>query len=149
MSPTRSMWLLAMLLCTALLAGCGSSSSSTTTATTSSTPAASTPTTSSTATASTSAATTPTSTTPTAPANPSASSITQLAATVCKSTAARANLPAALKAKVEEICHQAATGHQAQAIEEARKICVESINAIPGPNTPEKEKALKECTAAK
>lgn len=149
MSLRRPAWLLAAPLCAALLAGCGGSSSGTTTSTASSTTATqSTPAaTTSTAPASTQAAppatTAPTATTPSK--STSAASIAQLATTVCKSTAVRAKLPAAMKAKVEEICHDAATGHQTQAEETARKVCVEAIDEIPGPTTAAKEQALKEC----
>jgi hypothetical protein len=139
MIRARSAWLLAALLCTALLAGCGSSSSSTTT-TSSSTPAASTQTTSTASTATTSTSTTPSTAAPTG-------SVAQLAATVCKSTAYRSHLPANLKVKVEEICSAAASGNQAKAEEIARKVCVEAIDSIPGPNSAAKEKALKECSA--
>jgi uncharacterized lipoprotein len=142
MIRTRSAWLLAALLCAALLTGCGSSSTSTTSSS-SSTPAA----------ATTSSMKTPTPITsvpvPNSHASVPTGSIEQLAAQVCKSTTAQQDVPASMKAKVEEICHEAATGHEAQAEETARKVCAEAIKAIPGPNTPAKEKALAACAKVK
>jgi anti-sigma28 factor (negative regulator of flagellin synthesis) len=140
MGPKRSVWLPTMLASAALLAGCGSSSSSsTTTSTTTSTPAASAQT--------TSTSSTPTTATGAAPSTQASSkAIGRLAASICSAEGGQASLPAAMKAKVEEICHDATSGHQAQAEAIARKVCVETIESIPGPKTAAREKALKECT---
>jgi predicted lipid-binding transport protein (Tim44 family) len=146
MNRTRSLWLSAALLCAALLAGCGSS----TTPTTSSTPAAATQpsttaTSSSTATSSpqttTSKATTPTSTAPGA-----ASTAKGLAATVCKSNRARAALKGKIKTRIEEICSAYAKGDQAKAREVAKKACVEAVESIPGAASL-KRRAMANCEA--
>jgi glucose/arabinose dehydrogenase len=141
MIRTRSAWISTALLCGVLLAGCGSSSS--TTSTTSSTPAASTqPAPASTATSTASSATTPT------PTTIAPTTSTQAAATICKSTAAKASIPANLKAKVEEICHDYATGNSAKALQKGREVCTEAVEAIPG-NTAAKQKALENCKKGK
>jgi len=141
MIRTRTAWIPTALLCGVLVAGCGSSSS-TTTATTSSTPAASTQP----APAATTTATTTGPTTPTTSAAGPAPSTAQLAAAVCKSTTAKAKLPASLKAKVEEICHDYATGNSAKALQKGREVCAEAVEAIPG-NSAAKQTALEHCSA--
>jgi hypothetical protein len=134
MNRTRSAWLSTALLCGALLAGCGGSSS-TTTSTASSTPA----------TTSTSAATAPSTTTPVAPTTsvPS-SSAGRFAAAICKSTAARAKLPVTLKAQVDAICHDYEKGDTAKARVDAEKACTEAVEAIPN-ESPQKQQALARC----
>jgi hypothetical protein len=141
MIRTRFAWIPAALLCGALLAGCGGGGSTTTSAT-SSTPAASTQP----APAATTTATTSSTTTPTPSAAGPTPSTAQLAAAVCKSTTAKAKLPASLKAKVEEICHDYETGDSAKALQKGREICAETIEAIPG-DSAAKKKALERCTA--
>jgi hypothetical protein len=141
MNRTRSAWLSTALLCGALLTGCGSSSS-TTTSTASSTPAAATQSTPSTTSTSTSSTTTPTTTAPTS----TAPKITagKLAATICKSTSARAKLPATLKAQVEAICHDYEKGDVGKAKVDAEKACTEAVEAIPD-ESPAKQQALARC----
>jgi hypothetical protein len=139
MNRTRSAWLSTALLCGALLAGCGSSSS-TTTSTASSTPAAatqSTPATTSTSTPSTTTTAAPTATVPPA-------TVGKLAATICKSTTARAKLPSALKAQVEAICHDYEKGDVSKAKVDAEKACTEAVEAIPN-ESPAKQQALARC----
>jgi hypothetical protein len=142
MNRTRSAWLSTALLCGALLAGCGSSSS-TTTSTASSTPAAATQSTP--ATTSTSTATAPSTTTPGAPsAGVPTSSAGRFAAAICKSTTARAKLPITLKAQVEAICHDYEKGDTAKARVDAEKACTEAVEAIPN-ESPQKQQALARC----
>ncbi len=149
MNRTRSVWLTTALLCGALLAGCGSSNS-TTTSTASSTPSATTQsapaTTSSTTTStpSTTTATTPTTAAPNASIPPA--SVARVAAAICKTktAAARAKLPATLKAQVEAICHDYSTGNVSKARDDAKKACVEAVKAIPG-ESQAKQQALARC----
>ncbi len=136
--------LVAVLLCGALVAGCGSSSSTTSSSTTASTPA----TTSTTAPSTPApAATTSSSPTTTPSSAVSAAGAAQYEA-ICKSIIARApTLSASVKAKVEGICSKAATGDLAGARAAAKEVCVEVINASPVPAV-DKEKALAGCKGA-
>jgi hypothetical protein len=138
----RSPLLAVALLSSALIAGCGSSSSPTpstssaTTPTVTSTPASSTPT----STATTSAPTTAPSTAA------SAAGVAEYAA-ICKEIVQREpTLAANVKSKVEGICAKAANGDLAGAKAAAKEVCVEVIDASPLP-TAAKEKALAECKA--
>jgi hypothetical protein len=140
----RPSLLVAVSLCGALIAGCGSSGSSTTSGSTStSTPAAaSTPA----STASTSA-TTPTSSTSSTGSPSSNLSVAQYAA-ICKSIIEREpGLSASVKSKVESICNKAASGDLAGARAAAKEVCVEVINASPIPAVA-KQKALEGCKAS-
>jgi hypothetical protein len=146
MNRTRFAWLTTALLCCALLAGCGSSNS-TTTSTASSTPSATTqsaPATTPSTTTSTPSTTTPTTSAPTASIPPA--SVARVAAAICKTktAAARAKLPATLKAQVEAICHDYATGNTSKAREDAKKACIEAVKAIPG-ESQAKQQALARC----
>lgn len=143
MNRTRSAWLSTALLCGALLAGCGGSS--TTTSTASSTPAAATQSTPATTTTSTSTATAPSTTSPAVPTTSvPTSSAGRFAAAICKSTAARAKLPVTLKAQVEAICHDYEKGDTAKARVDAEKACTEAVDAIPN-ESPQKQQALARC----
>ncbi len=141
----RSPLLGAALLCGALLAGCGSSSSTTSSSSTASTAA----TTASTPSAPAPAATT--STSPSSAANGAAAAaaaagVAQYVA-ICKEIVQKEpTLPANVKSKVEGICAKAAEGDVAGARAAAKEVCVEVINASPIP-TAAKEKALAECKA--
>jgi len=142
MLARRSQLLTGVLLCAALISGCGSSGGSTTGGSTASTPAA---------TASTASTTTSSSAAPPTSAIPSGPiSAAQLAAAVaeCKSVIERApTLSAGLKAKVEAICNKAASGNIAAARAAAREVCVEVINSTPIP-TAQKTQALAACKAS-
>jgi hypothetical protein len=141
------------LLCGALIAGCGSSSSNTGSATTSSTPAQ----TSSATTSSQKASTTPTSpastsstasTPSTTPAVTGGTGGAAQYADICKSIIQHEpTLSGSLKGKLEGICAKAADGNLAAAQAAARQVCVEVINATPIP-TADKAKALADCKAS-
>jgi Flp pilus assembly protein TadD len=137
MIRTRFAWVPTTLLCGALLAGCGSSSS-TTTSTASSTPAA--------AAQPTPAVTssTPATTAPSATATSGNTPDVKLAAKVCKSATALADLPASLRARVEQVCHDYSTGNVSQAREAAKNACSEAVEKIPG-DSPAKQQALAHC----
>jgi hypothetical protein len=150
MSVGRFSSLVAVLLCGALVAGCGSSSSSTTSSTAATT------------TAKTSSAVATTATTPTAPKSSTSTATTTSTpslptaaavgaagaaeyAAVCKSIIQRdPTLPGNLKGKLEGICAKAASGNLAGARAAAKQVCVEVINASPLPAA-EKAKTLAEC----
>jgi hypothetical protein len=125
------------LVVSALLAGCGGSSSATTSSSqTSSTPAA-------TSTAATSTATTGASTTP---GGSAAALGTPRAVAECKrAIKAAPTLPAKAKVKLEAACERAAHGDLAAVKQAAREVCQEVINSSPVPNGPEKAKALSAC----
>jgi hypothetical protein len=149
MTWMRSGRLAVVLLCGALLAGCGSGGSTTSGST--STPAATTAATSTPAstTTSTPASSTPSTTTPTGaiPTPGSAAAVAEYAA-ICKTIIQRTpTLSASVKEKVEGICAKAAHGDLAGARQAAKEVCVEVINASPVPAAA-KEKALAECKAA-
>jgi hypothetical protein len=137
----RPALLVLTLLCSALIAACGSSGSSTpgdSTATTTSTttPAATT------STATTTPATTSTSPTPLSAAE--ASAVKSYVA-VCKLIIAREpTLAASTKSKVEGICSKAAAGNLAGARTAAKEVCVEVISASPIP-TAQKAKDIAAC----
>jgi hypothetical protein len=138
MLARRSQLLAGVVLCSALICGCGGGGSSTTNGSTASTPASGT----STAAATTSSAAPPTSVIPNGPI-----SAAQLAAAVaeCKSVIKRApTLSASLKGKVEAICNKAASGNIAAARAAAREVCDEVINSTPIPKA-EKAQALAAC----
>jgi hypothetical protein len=151
MSVGRFSSLVAVLLCGALVAGCGSSSSSTTSSTAATT----------TAKISSAAATTPpttpksstsTATTTSTPSLPTAAAVGTAGAAeyaaVCKSIIQRdPTLPGNLKGKLEGICAKAASGNLAGARAAAKQVCVEVVNASPLP-TAEKEKTLAECKSS-
>jgi len=137
----RSPLLAAALLCGALVAGCGSSSSPSSSGSTASTAATTT------SAPSTQASTATTSASPSsAPSGASAAGVAQYVA-ICKEIVQREpTLPANVKSKVEGICAKAANGDLAGARAAAKEVCVEVINASPIP-TAAKEKALAECKA--
>jgi hypothetical protein len=136
MIARRSPLLAGALVCGALIAGCGSSSSSSTsgsTATTSSSAAAAT-----TSTPTTSAK----STAPSTGVSPAdlAAAVAECKAVVQHST----TLSSSLKSKVEGICNKAARGNVAAARAAAKEVCVEVIKATPVPAA-DKEQALAAC----
>jgi hypothetical protein len=125
MVTRRSPWLAVVLLCGVLVAGCGSSSSSSTSsqaATTSSTPAKTT--------------SVPTGTT---------SQVTQAAVAACRAGVAHSAVSASVKAKLETICNEAASGNAGAAREAAKKACVEIVNSSPLPAGAGKEAAIAAC----
>jgi len=124
MVTRRSPWLAVVLLCGVLVAGCGSSSSSTSsTASTSATPTISTP----------------------ASVSGASSQITQAAVAACRAGVTHAAVSASVKAKLEDICNEAAKGNVTAAREAAKKVCVEIVNSSPIPSGPAKEAALSAC----
>lgn len=130
----RSSWLIGLLLCAALIAGCGSSSS--TTSSQSSTPA----TTASTPAAATSSTTTSTSTSAVPAANVAA------AVSACKSQIeAQSTLPAGAKSKLEAVCEKAAKGDTAAVKVAAREVCEEVIKNSAVPAGAAQEQALAAC----
>ena len=135
MIRSRSSWLVGVLACGALIAGCGSSSSTTSTqsSTASSTGAA--------------PATTSTSSTPgksSAPALTGAA-LTQ-AVTICKhQIKAQATLPASAKSKLEGVCEEAAKGNSVAVKKAAREVCEEVVNGAKVPAGASKEQALAAC----
>ncbi len=132
----RSKWLVAVVIGSMFIAGCGSSSSS---SSTSSSPAA---------TSSTPASTGTTSTSSTTP-NPAGSAAVADAVAECRSVIKEApTLGASTKAKVEAICNKAADGDLAGARAAAKEVCEEVINASPIPAGAIKEHALAACKAA-
>ncbi len=140
MTRSRLSWLLGLLACGALIAGCGSSStttsqSSSTTATTTSAPAAT----------SSTAATTSTSGGTSSTAGKSAASIRQEIVQCKQEIAAQSSLPAKAKAKLEAVCAKAAKGDTAAVKQAAREICEEVINGSAVPAGPTREKALSAC----
>lgn len=138
MIRSRFLWLVGVLACGALIAGCGSSSStSSSTASTSSAPAATTSTTSTTAT---------TSSTPSTPAL-SGAALTQ-AVSLCKNQIkAQTTLPAGAKSKLEGVCEKAAKGDSAAVKQAAREVCEEVVNSSKVPGGAAKEQALSACKA--
>jgi hypothetical protein len=152
MSVGRFSSLVAVLLCGAFIAGCGSSSSSGTTSSTAtttpaktSTAAATTPTTPTTApkSSTSTASTTSTPSLPTAAAVGAAGAAEY--ADICKSIIQRdPTLPGTTKSKLEGICAKAASGNLAGARAAAKQVCVEVVNASPLPAA-EKAKTLAEC----
>jgi hypothetical protein len=142
MLARRFQLLAGVVLCSALICGCGSGGSSTTSGSTAGTPAVTTSAASSTAATTTSSAAPPTSVIPNGPI-----SAAELAAAVaeCKSVIKRApTLSASLKGKVEAICNKAASGNIAAARAAAREVCDEVINSTPIPKA-EKAQALAAC----
>ncbi len=128
--------LAAVLLCGALIAGCGSGNSSTAGSTSVSSTATSAPSTGTTA-------TTGASTTSTVPTN--SAGVAQYVA-ICKSIIKQQpSLPANVKAKVEAICNKAADGDVEGARAAAKEACVEIINASPIPSGTAKEQAVAAC----
>lgn len=123
MVTKRSPLLAVVLLCGVLIAGCGSSSSSTTTTTTS----------------------TATPTTSTTVPTGASSQITAAAVAACKAGVAHAAVSSSVKAKLETICNEAASGNLNAAREAAKKVCVEIVNASPIPAGAAKEAALGAC----
>lgn len=135
MIAIRSPLFVVVLLCGALVAGCGSSSSTTSSST--STPGS----TSTSAPASTSTSST---TTPNGAA--SAAGVAQYVA-ACKSIIQREpTLAANVKAKVEAICNKAAGGDLEGARKAAKEVCVEVINSSPIPSAA-KAQAIAACKA--
>ena len=133
MIRSRFLWLVGVLACGALIAGCGSSSStSSSTASTTSKPAATTSTTSTTAT---------TSSTPAL----SGAALTQ-AVSLCKNQIkAQTTLPAGAKSKLEGVCEKAAKGDSAAVKQVAREVCEEVVNSSKVPGGAAKEQALSAC----
>lgn len=125
MVTRRSPWLAVVLLSGVLVAGCGSSSSSGTTSTASTSP-------------------TPTISTP-ASVSGANSQITQAAVAACRAGVTHAAVSASVKAKLENICNEAAKGNVTAAREAAKKVCVEIVNSSPIPGGPAKEAALSAC----
>jgi hypothetical protein len=120
MVTRRSPWLVAAVLCAALIAGCGSSSSTSSSST--STPA-----------------------TTSVPTSGAAGAVTQQAVAACKSGVAHAAVSASVKAKLENICDEAGKGNVNAAREAAKKVCVEIVKTSPVPDGPAKEAALSAC----
>ena len=127
----RSSWLVGVLLCGALVAGCGSSSSNTSSSTTTSTPAA--------------AATT--SSTPAATSSsPAGGASVQAAVAACKQAIqAQSTLPAGAKTKLEAVCLKAANGDTSAVKAAAREVCEEVIKTSAVPAGPAREQALAAC----
>lgn len=141
----RSSLVAVALLCGALVAGCGSSSSSTS-GSTASTPVA----TSKAAPTPAPIATTSGTPTATSSASPGAVSVAGVAqyVAICKSLVEREpTLPANVKSKVEGICAKAAHGDLAGARTAAKEVCVEVITASPI-SASEKAQALAACKTA-
>jgi hypothetical protein len=136
MIATRRSLLVVPLLCGALVAGCGSSSSTTSSATSTSAPATS--------------STNGVGSTASTATSPSASSGAVVAGyvAVCKSIIEAApTLSASVKAKLEGICKKAGSGDAAGAKTAAKEVCIEVIDATPVTGAP-KEKALAACNYA-
>ncbi len=137
MIRSRSTWLVGLLACGALIAGCGSSSKSTSSSQSSS---------SSSSPASTA---TTTSSTPTTSSTGSSKSGTSLQAEIsaCKhEIAVQSTLPAGAKAKLEAVCGEAAKGNTAAVKKAAREVCEEVIEKSPVPAS-DKQQALAACKA--
>jgi hypothetical protein len=136
MTRRRTAPLVVALLCSVLLAACGSSGSSTTsgsTATSTSATTASAPATTSTV-APRKPATTSTTATTVLPATPQEASGVKAYVAICKLIIAREpTLAASTKNKVEGICKKAAGGNLAGARAAAKEVCVEVIYAAPIP----------------
>jgi len=126
----RSSWLVGVLACGALLAGCGSSSS-TTTSTQSSTPAA------------TGSTATGTSTVP----GLSGATLTQAVALCKQQIKAQTTLPSGAKSKLEAVCEKAAKGDSAAVKQAAREVCEEVVNGAHVPAGAAHEQALAACKA--
>jgi hypothetical protein len=126
-------WLTVVLAASALVAGCGSSSSTTSSQSTSG-PAA---------TGSQSATST----------SGTSSAIAQLAVAACKQRIqTQAALTTVEKSKLEAICNRAANGNPAARRKVAQEVCTEIVNkaAAPGsPVTPAREQALAACKNAR
>jgi hypothetical protein len=140
----RPALLVLALLCSALIAACGSSGSSTTSGSTAATtpsttaPAATTSTATTTPATTTTAASTPTktstATTPSLPLSAAEASGVKTYVAICKLIIAREpTLAASTKSKVEGICSKAAAGNLAGARAAAKEVCVEVISAAPIP----------------
>jgi hypothetical protein len=134
----RSSWPIGLLLCAALIAGCGSSSS--TTSSQSSTPA----TTSSTPAATTSSSTASTSTGAVPPAN-----VAQAVAACKSQIEAQSTLPARAKSKLEAVCEKAAKGDTSAVKAAAREVCEEVIKSSSVPAGAAQEQALAACRKTK
>lgn len=135
MIRSRSTWLVGLLACGALIAGCGSSSSTSSTQSSSS--------------ASKPATTATTSSTSATSSTDSSKSGTSLQAEVaaCKhEIAIQSTLPAGAKAKLEAVCGEAAKGDTAAVKKAAREVCEEVIDKSPVPAA-DKQQALAACKA--
>ena len=142
MVARRLQLLAGVVLCSALICGCGSGGSSTTSGSTAGYARGHHERLVDTAASTTSSAAPPTSAIPNGPI-----SAAQLATAVaeCKSVIKRApTLSASLKGKVEAICNKAASGNIAAARAAAQEVCDEVINSTPIP-TAEKAQALAAC----
>jgi hypothetical protein len=132
MVRSRSSWLVGVLACGALLAGCGSSSSTSSTQS---------------STAGTTAATTTSTATTSRPPALSGAALTQ-AVTLCKQQIkAQTTLPASAKAKLEGVCEKAAKGDSSSVKQVAREVCEEVVNSSKVPAGAAKEQALAACKA--
>jgi hypothetical protein len=152
MIARRSSLFVIGLLCVALIAACGGSSSTTSGSTATSAPA----------TASTTAASKPATSTTAAPKKPATSKtatpgisepITSAAVVkryvaICKQIVQREpSLAASVKSKVEGICAKAASGDVAGARAAAKEVCVQVINASPLPAV-DKQEEIAACKAS-
>ena len=131
----RSSWLVAVLLCGALIAGCGSSSSSSTAASTAST-------------GGTPASTSPSSTTA-SPLHLSGAQLAQAVAVCKQQIQSQSTLPAGAKGKLEAVCEKAARGDTGAVKQAAREICEEVVNNSKIPAGAAKEQALTACKGTK
>ena len=137
----RSSWLVGVLLCGALFAGCGSSSSSST-STQSSTPAS---TASTASTTSSTPASTSTSTSTPSRIHLSGAKLAQAVAICKQQIKAQSTLPAGAKSKLEAVCEKAAKGDTAAVRQAAKEICEEVVNSSKVPAGAAKERALAAC----
>jgi hypothetical protein len=136
-NTTRHSLPIALLLCGALLAGCGSGGSSSS-GKSSSTPAQS----SSTPAQSGSTA----GSQPSSSATPAGSPQIKEAVAQCKQIIqSQSKLPASAKTKLEGACEQAAKGNTNAVKLAAREVCEEVIKKSPVPNSSAKETALAAC----
>jgi hypothetical protein len=141
----RPALLVLALLCSALIAACGSGGSSTTSSSTATTTPATTSTTAPAATTSTAASTPTTTSTATTPLSAAEASAVKSYVAVCKLIIAREpTLAASTKSKVEGICSKASAGNLAGARTAAKEVCVEVISASPIP-TAQKAKDIAAC----
>lgn len=129
----RSSWLVGVLVCGALAAGCGSSSNSSKSSSpaTTSTPAA----------AATSS--TPASTSSAVPVGPA--TVQQAVASCKQAIQAQTTLTAAAKAKLEGMCAKAATGDTTALKKAAQEVCENIIKSSKVPAGAATEQALLAC----
>jgi hypothetical protein len=139
----RSPLLVIVVLCGALVAGCGSASSPTTGSSTT-TPIATTKSAPSTPAPAVTTSTTSTATPTGGSGAASAASVAEYAAICRLIVEHEPTLAASVKSKVEGICAKAAKGDLAGARAASKEVCAEVISASPLPATA-KQKALASC----